>query len=63
MTRADALAEARKRWGADGAVRVRYNTLSHLKFSVGRRWRIRFYSNGSGDSWEAAFADADRGNK
>lgn len=62
MTRAEALAEARKRWGRqaraysgrqpDGKMR------RYLDPNIcGERYQWETYE---GDSWEAAFADADR---
>lgn len=56
MTRAEALAEARKRWGSEAII-----------FNQGRVYLLApsgsFEGNprsGWGRSWEAAFADADR---
>lgn len=69
MTRAQALQEARRRWGSDGHAAVaRY---AHLRptYHVGRKAtrtgfaRYRKNTLGRGDSWEAAFADADRREK
>lgn len=74
MTRADALAEARKRWGDEGYgvlgartgyIKERRSAYQgSFRFQVGyyrqlpkiRKWYLR----GAGNSWEAAFADADR---
>lgn len=68
MTRKEALAEAQRRWGRDGKVRQRLSGASRFRFQVGVGGNppypvlnpSRFFViNGSGDSWEAAFADAD----
>lgn len=59
MTRAEALAEAQRRWGKlYGTVhRDRYS--GHYK--VGERTSDGLVKwQGSGDSWKAAFLDADR---
>lgn len=55
MTRAEALEEARRRWGPEADVRqgIVENYLNHAV--CGPRGLM-----GAGDSWEAAFADADR---
>lgn len=62
MTRAEALAEARRRWRF-GAVR-RQTSSAHRGYQVGEvrglGWGRAFESMGSGTSWEAAFAEADR---
>ena len=53
MTRAEALAEVKRRWGQHATAFLEVQT---GKFVVGGPpdWY------GEGDSWEAAFADADR---
>lgn len=70
MTRTEALAEAQRRWGTSGEVNtlteprsmreVGDSPLSLYEVGIleggGGDWDVR----GSGDSWEAAFADADR---
>ena len=63
MTRAEALAEARKRWGSDATVEAsRYDgplvyyvgeIAPTLTSSIRTKW-------GEGESWKAAFRDADR---
>lgn len=69
MTRAEALAEARRRWKAPGRrVIARFSIMSHR--SNGRGYMVgwerfphfgeRFEQVDEGPSWEAAFADADR---
>ena len=61
MTSEDALQEARRRWGKRAAAEHVLDS-SHWKY----HWKYRVYANdgsfkwGIGDSWEAAFADADR---
>lgn len=80
MTRADALAEARKRWGEKGEVNIFTEDASLVpegeeaiqQFEVGVLIVVWDDDDeplsrheepavkGSGDSWEAAFADADR---
>lgn len=73
MTRADALAEARKRWGQTAKVcgpPERHRDGPYLTFTVGV-WSQDGWDeaatttwHGEGVSWEAAFADADeRGNR
>jgi len=56
MTQAEALQEARRRWGRGGWVRrhVRFVQVSNLGGCN------REIVQGTGDSFEAAFADADR---
>lgn len=64
MTRAEALAEAQKRYGEEeGTVEHGYPGTPNEYFRVGRfsdpeTWRPEW--TGEGDSWEAAFLDADR---
>lgn len=78
MTRQEALAEARKRWGPKGWVSTFYEDASMVpdgeeplqQQEVGLlvvEWdddhvhaSEEFLVKGSGDSWEAAFLDADR---
>jgi hypothetical protein len=54
----NALAEARRRWGAVGAVSVADQYL-RSRLLVGELRGGRFWIRGRGSSWEAAFADAD----
>lgn len=70
MTRAEALAEAKRRWGPEAVVSSWRHIGAHGK-RRGQRWEYQVgcmegvgeeYGatwKGSGDSWEAAFADAD----
>ena len=66
MTRSEALAEARRRWGCDGL--VKYDRLYH-EYRVGILMAATgpggvegrgFCDKGTGSSYMAAFADADR---
>lgn len=66
MTRAEALAEAQRRWGTNAYVQrgpisdtYRVGTEHFDPFYPGNP-ADHFEVKGSGDSWEAAFADADR---
>jgi hypothetical protein len=60
MTKGQALREARKRWGKSGAVAHRPNSL----VGTHRVGNIEFGAflnvRGMGDSWESAFAAADK---
>ena len=58
MTGEEATAEAKKRWGSSA---MAFESSSG-RFVVGVCWDAEegFFDNGIGDSWEAAFADADR---
>lgn len=67
MTKRDALAEARRRWGQEGAVRLQW--IPGTKGDTQRRVGYRFDKGngiggfvicGTGDTWAAAFADADQ---
>ena len=69
MTKAQALIEARRRWGDGGAVHMRPAPVNGGSSRRGRLARYRFVvGNGSlgkrcsiqgqGDSWRAAFEDA-----
>ena len=70
MTKRDALAEARRRWGFLGSVWY-YPKCSHsFHFRVGTTRRagpdrllVDCKVKGIGGTWEAAFADADRREK
>ena len=53
-----ALAEARRRWGPDGAISIDDEYLNS-RFLVGELQRGRFWVRGRGSTWHAAFADAD----
>lgn len=58
MTQQEALQEAQRRWGKDAEVcRYFYLPFSHAVYAVGH------VEKGTGDTWEAAFADADRKEK
>jgi hypothetical protein len=64
VTRRQALAEARRRWGQSGAVELdAANPLPAYRCRVGRRSKDRFGGRferqGHGETWAAAFADAD----
>lgn len=70
MTESQALAEAKRRWGESGAVRVRPPSVTTRGSGVrGRLARYRFVVGncglgkrcsvqGQGDTWRDAFADA-----
>jgi len=65
MTKRDALAEARRRWGPQAYVRVEASTLLHKPCLVGYMYgRIdppdRARCLGHGNTWEEAFQDAER---
>jgi hypothetical protein len=64
VTQSEALQEARRRWGDFGFARIApyvYRPRKALPpYSVGRADKAVY---GAGDSWEAAFADADRREK
>jgi hypothetical protein len=62
MTEEEALREARRRWGASGAVQSQEPTwqTNWYRFAVGQRLGQGFRTWGQGDSWEEAFADADK---
>jgi len=53
-----ALGEARRRWGAAGAISLADDYL-RSRFLVGELRGGRFWIRGRGSSWGAAFADAD----
>ena len=53
-----AIAEARRRWGANGAVSIADN-YKRARMLVGELRFGRFWVYGRGSSWQAAFADAD----
>ena len=53
-----ALAEARRRWGAMGAISLA-DEYPRSRFLVGELSGGRFWIRGRGSSWGAAFADAD----
>jgi len=55
-----AIAEARRRWGGNGAVSVA-DQWKHARCLVGELCQrpLRFRVRGRGSSWEAAFVDAD----
>jgi len=61
MTDDDALHEARERWGIEAAVRHRQADLQdgQKAYAVGVCKDYLFIMHGQGDSWEAAFAEAD----
>lgn len=63
MTKRQALAEARRRWGKSAAVKENLDGAKHqAKCKVGIASWI-WSPRGQGDTWEEAFADADRGAK
>ena len=62
MTRQEALEEARRRW-VNGAVYDPTESSSGKFVVVERPWIDPARICGKGDSWEAAFADADRREK
>ncbi len=53
-----ALAEARRRWGPQGAISLA-DEYPNSRFLVGELRGGRFWIRGRGNSWGAAFADAD----
>ena len=53
-----AIAEARRRWGPEGAVSVA-DEFPRARRLVGELRGGRFWIRGRGATWEAAFADAD----
>lgn len=55
MTRQEALAEAKRRWGLSGFV---HKVTRKRVYEVCGGWDLEYY--GSGPSWEAAFKDAER---
>ena len=57
MTREEARAEARKRWGGNGQA---FTVGAKPLYWVGDGILCGATEWGSGESWEAAFADADR---
>lgn len=60
MTAAAALKESERRWGRHGHIQAMGSGILH----VGRVMMGIFYEvKGSGKTWEAAFADADRATK
>ena len=68
MTKREALTEARRRWGKQAYVREERTTSLHPPYLVGVMYgRIdppdRCRALGMGDTWEAAFADADQRQK
>ncbi len=69
MTEEQALAEAKKRWGASGAIRLRTDSSTSGRVHRGRLARYRCVVGngglgkdcsieGQGDTWEEAFLDA-----
>lgn len=58
LSAASAIAEARRRWGAVGAISVA-DEYHRSRLLVGELRGGRFWIRGRGSTWEAAFADAD----
>lgn len=58
LSAAAAIAEARRRWGALGAISVA-DEYRRSRLLVGELRGGRFWIRGRGSTWEAAFADAD----
>ena len=54
----EAIAEARRRWGPNGAVSVA-DEYQRSRLLVGELRDGRFWILGRGSTWDAAFADAD----
>jgi len=54
----NAIAEARRRWGAVGAISVA-DQYRRSRLLVGELRGGRFWIRGRGSTWKAAFADAD----
>ena len=68
MTKTEALAEARRRWGSKAnvfyQVPPRYSGLPKRRYFVARPEDAQFgNATGFGDTWEAAFEDADQREK
>jgi len=60
LTARTAVAEARRRWGKNGAISDRATNHPNCRYSVGRVvMGLMFDVLGQGATWEAAFADAD----
>lgn len=57
MSRDEAIAEARRRWGESGFINKTKIACKPV-YEVCGGWGLEHY--GSGPSWEAAFTDADR---
>jgi hypothetical protein len=53
-----AIAEARRRWGPEGAVSIA-DEFPRSRLLVGELRGGRFWVHGRGSTWQAAFADAD----
>lgn len=53
-----AIAEARRRWGREGAISIA-DRFSRARLLVGELRGGRFWIRGRGSTWSAAFADAD----
>lgn len=65
MTKAQALAEAQRRWGIKGRLGLRRKNAPN-RYHVGIFKTVPFPHTdvqGLGDTWEAAFADADQREK
>ena len=62
MTEAEALKEARRRWGENAHVRGETGAVAG-RFLVGIRDGVLFYVQGRGETWEKAFALADGNEK
>lgn len=61
MTATEAMREARRRWGASGAVEYRGGKPAGERFVVGTKGGgPNGIAYGKGSSYEEAFADADR---
>ena len=58
LSAAEAIAEARRRFGRDGAISVA-DDYRRARLLVGELKGGRFWIRGRGSSWRAAFADAD----
>jgi hypothetical protein len=65
MDECQAFEEAKRRWGRDAHVRHRKGTLpaGAKPFAVGTWIRTQFEMFGQGETWEEAFAQADRQGK
>ena len=59
MNAKQATAEAQRRWGKRGTIEQGPKTWA-LPFSVGVDMLGMFVTKGQGETWEDAFADADR---
>ena len=60
MTGEEAWTEALNRWGANAYATNDYGYFEVGSFRLSVSGNVKFNPSGIGDSWEAAFAEADR---